>query len=191
MEDASMSVPGSAAKPNTETKQKIESKPVVENKPPVGNKGKSRKFWILIGFVILVVLAASTSFLTLPHFKGARIALGTKLGINGDTHKEKVKATLTLDPFLVNLADTDEIRFVKTTFQLGLAENPTEMSKTSVTTAAIRDAIISLLTSKKADQVLTPQGKEELRREILSRVNTIAPDIKVLQVYIVDFVVQL
>ena len=98
---------------------------------------------------------------------------------------------LSLDPFLLNLADTDEIRFVKVTFQLGLAEKPKEISKDSVVIAAIRDSIVSLLTSKKADQVLSPQGKEDLRHEIRSRVNTIAPEIKVMEVYIVDFVVQL
>jgi flagellar basal body-associated protein FliL len=80
---------------------------------------------------------------------------------------------------------------VKTTFQLGLAEVPKEEGKDPVTIAAIRDSIISLLSSKKAEQVLTPEGKETLRQEIRSRVNALSPKTKVLEVYIVDFVVQL
>jgi flagellar protein FliL len=184
-----MSVQGSTAKPNAETKQKIESKPVVENKPPVKEPGKPRKFWILIGAVILVVVVGGGSFLAFPYFKGARTALWTKFA--GDDAKKEVKATLALEPFLVNLADTDETRFVKTTFQLGLAEVPKEDTKNGVAVAAIRDSIVSLLSSKKAEQILTPQGKDTLRKEIRSRVNTISPKTKVLEVYIVDFVVQL
>jgi flagellar protein FliL len=193
MEDSFMAEPGSTAKPNAETKQKIESKPIVENKAVDSDEpqGKSRKLWILIGALIFVLVAAGTGFMVLPFTKGARTALWTKV-MGKATHKsEEVKATLPLEPFLVNLADSDEVRFVKTTFQLGLAEEPTEEMKNGAAIAAIRDSIISLLTSKKSEQILTPEGKDVLRHEIRSRVNSISPKTKVLEVYIVDFVVQL
>jgi len=177
-----------SAKPVAENK-KIESKPVVENKPPA-EPGKSRKFLILICAVALVILAGGTSFFVLPAFKGARAALFKKSATA--PKKEVVKGTMALEPFLVNLADTDEVRFVKTTFQLGLAEETKEgEGKGSVATPAIRDSIISLLSSKRAEQILTPEGKETLRKEIRARVNTISPKLNVLEVYIVDFVVQL
>ena len=51
--------------------------------------------------------------------------------------------------------------------------------------------VISLLSSKKAEQILTPQGKDTLRKEVRSKVNSLSPDLNVLEVYIVDFVVQL
>jgi flagellar FliL protein len=191
MEGSSMMAAGSTAKATAETKQKTESKPTVENKPAVETKGKSRAFWVLIGFVALVAIAGGTVFLTSPSLKGARGAIWMKSSQSETDNKEHVKATLPLDPFLVNLADTDQVRFVKTTFQLGLAEVPKEEGKDPVTIAAIRDSIISLLSSKKAEQVLTPEGKETLRQEIRSRVNALSPKTKVLEVYIVDFVVQL
>jgi flagellar protein FliL len=186
-----MIVPGSTAKPTAETKQKIESKPIVENKTAVEDKKISLKFWIVIGSLVLMLVAGSATFLTLPYFKNARTALWTKIGGKGGVKQEQVKVTMPLEPFLVNLADTDEIRFVKTTFQLGLAEEPDGDVKKDVTVAAIRDSIISLLSSKKAEQILTPQGKDALRKEIRSRVNTLSPKTRVLEVYIVDFVVQL
>jgi flagellar protein FliL len=179
-----------SAKPVAENK-KIESKPVVENKAPADAPGKSRKFLILICAVALVILAGGTSFFVLPAFKGARAALFKK-SASTEQKKEVVKGTMALEPFLVNLADTDEVRFVKTTFQLGLAEEMKEgEGKGSVAVPAIRDAIISLLSSKRAEQILTSEGKETLRKEIRARVNTISPTLKVLEVYIVDFVVQL
>ena len=104
---------------------------------------------------------------------------------------EQVKDTLALEPFLVNLADQDDVHFVKTTFQLGLGEKAGEETKNPVVVAAIRDSIISLLSSMRAEQILSPQGKEALRKEIRTRVNQESPKLKVIEVFIVDFVVQL
>jgi flagellar basal body-associated protein FliL len=188
MEESFMAESGSMAK--SETKQKIESKPIVENKPADQAQSPSGKRWILLGLAAFILVGASTAFMALPYTREARAAIWKK--VMGPAHrKEEVKATLALDPFLVNLADSDEIRFVKTTFQLGLAEEPKEGMKNGAVIAAIRDSIISLLTSKKAEQILTPEGKDALRHEIKSKVNSIVPEAKVLEVYIVDFVVQL
>jgi flagellar FliL protein len=166
-----------------EVKGKMESKPMVENKPGVEPKGRSRFFWALIGFGFFLVLG-SAAFFAAPYVK-------TKMAKKSVPQREQVKATMTLDPFLVNLADKQEIRFLKTTLQLGLAEEPKEEAKKDVVVAAIRDSIISLLTSKTAEEILSSQGKDKLREEVRLRVRSAAPDIKVLEVYIVDFVVQL
>jgi len=166
-------------KPKAEAKQKVESKPIVENKPEPETK-KSKKLLLPIGLLIFAIIASGVTFLAFPYFKGHR-----------KPSQEHVKATLALEPFLVNLADTGEARFVKATFQLGLAEESNEDARNVVAVAAMRDSIISLLTSKTSEQILTPQGKDKLREEIRSRVNAISPRIKVLEVYIVDFVVQL
>ena len=173
--------------PAADTKSKpkadiVESKPAVENKPAAESRGKSRIFIIAVSAVTLIVLGAA-AFFAAPYIKA-------KFKKSGPP-REEVKATLALDPFLVNLADREEIRFVKTTFQLGLAEEPKEEEKNSVVTASIRDSIISLLSSKTAEQILTPEGKDKLREEIRSRIRSIAPRMRVLEVYIVDFVVQL
>ncbi len=178
--------------PEAQSKQKVESKPIVENKPEAEHTAKSGKRWILIGAAAFVLIAAGAAFWAIPHFRGT----GKASADGKATHSEKpsieqVKGTLALEPFLVNLADTEESRFVKSTFQLGLAEEPSENEKDAVAIAAMRDSIITLLSSKTADQILTPQGKDKLREEIRMRVASVAPQIKVVEVYIVDFVVQL
>jgi flagellar protein FliL len=173
------------AKTKVDAKAKVESKPIVENKPGVETKGKSRKLLWIAMCAAFIIIAGSAAFFAAPYLKG-KMGKSTK-----KPQPEQVKATLALDPFLVNLADKDEIRFVKTTFQLGLAEEPKEEAKSGAAIAAIRDSIISLLSSKTAEQILTTEGKDILREEIRSRVRSVAPHINVLEVYIVDFVVQL
>ena len=158
-------------------------------------KPRSKKLWfILIGVVILGGAGALGYRMVFP-------AGPTKSHPGSDSQQEAaaqatgkmsdVKSTLTLDSFLVNLADKEDMRFVKAQFQLGMAEPAAELPKDPVILAATRDAIISLLSAKRSDEILTPEGKQELRKEIRNRVNAILPKGKVNEVYIVDFVVQL
>jgi len=170
-------------------KQRIDSKPMVENKAGAeAPKEKSRKGLILAGSLIFVLALGGVAFFAYVHFfKGnKKIEAPKEIAIT-----EQVKDTLALEPFLVNLADQDETHFAKTTFQLGLGEKAGEETKNSVAIAAIRDSIISLLSSKRAEQILSTQGKDELRKEIRTRVNQLSPKLKVVEVFIVDFVVQL
>lgn len=175
-----------------DSKPKTESKPIVENKAETESPKKSGKLRLLIGAIALVLIVGGVAFWAYSHFIG-----GAKSGSEAKAEHiqkpvfEQVKATLALEPFLVNLADKEESRFVKGTFQMGLAEELSEKEKDAVAIAAMRDSIITLLSSKTADQILTPQGKDKLREEIRARVNVVSPQLKVLEVFIVDFVVQL
>jgi flagellar FliL protein len=109
------------------------------------------------------------------------------------TEVSKVKSMMSLDAFLVNLADQDATRFVKVTFRLGLddVKSGEEYGADPVILAATRDKIISILSTKTAETILTPEGKEQLRKEIGEKVNPILPKGKIVEVFIMDFVVQL
>lgn len=150
---------------------------------------KKRRLGIVrvIVAVLTVMLVGGGTFLYFRLFRGNRTVQASA------SAKIAVRSTLGLDPFLVNLADKGEVRFVKASFRIGLAgeKEADELGKDPVFTAAVRDAIISLLTAKTSDQILTPAGKEALRREILVKVNALMPQGKAHEVYIVDFMVQL
>jgi flagellar protein FliL len=163
-----------------EANEKAESKPVVESKPAIKPKRKVLKILILSG---ILVVAGSAVILSIGFLRPGHKP--------NKPERVSVKAILALDPFLVNLADPHETRFVKTTFQLGLEKEWKGEAKNSAATAAMRDSIISLLSSKTSDQILTAQGKDQLRDEIRARMNALSPDLKVIEVYIVDIVVQL
>jgi flagellar FliL protein len=161
-------------------------------------KPKRGKIFIILGAVLILVIVGDVAFRVISYFRTpqqhpAEANTGAKPGHDAEAKKKKpeVKSTLSLDSFLVNLADKEEVRFVKAQFQLGMAESNEEMAKDPVILAATRDTIISLLSSKTSEQIMTPQGKDQLREEIRNRVNAILPKGKVSEVFIVDFVVQL
>lgn len=54
----------------------------------------------------------------------------------------------------------------------------------------INDLIISLISSKKFEDVYTAEGKEMLREEIATQINTMLPDYHISYVYFTEFVVQ-
>jgi flagellar protein FliL len=184
--------PEKQKKQKGDAKQQMESNPIVETKSEAEPSKKSKKLLILIGAVVLLLAAGGAVFWAIPHFRGTgKASTGEKTEKAEKPKAEQVKTTLALDPFLVNLADADESRFVKGTFKLGLAEELKEEGDNTVAIAAMRDSIITLLSTKTADQILTSEGKNKLREEIRDRVNAVAPEMKVLEVFIVDFVVQL
>lgn len=94
-----------------------------------------------------------------------------------------------VDPFIVNLADMPEVRYLKLTVKLEL-ENQEVSAELAGRTPQVRDTILVLLSSKDAASIRTPQGKFQLRDEITQRVNSLLPKAGVRAAYFTDFVVQ-
>ncbi|HSL03251.1 MAG TPA: flagellar basal body-associated FliL family protein [Nitrospiraceae bacterium] len=94
-----------------------------------------------------------------------------------------------VDPFIVNLADTPEVRYLKLTVKLEL-ESQDASAELASRVPQLRDTILVLLTSKDAASIRTPQGKFQLRDEITQRVNSLLPKPGVRAAYFTDFVVQ-
>jgi flagellar FliL protein len=94
-----------------------------------------------------------------------------------------------LEPFLLNLADHGELRFLKVSIKLEL-DRPEEKTDFQNKTPAIRDALLVLLSSKESQLLRTVNGKRRVREEIMTRVNGVMSKGKVANVYFTDFIIQ-
>jgi flagellar protein FliL len=94
-----------------------------------------------------------------------------------------------LEPFIVNIYDGQEIRYLKIKVEFELA-NPQAKSDLDAKVAPLRDAILILLTTKTMQEIQDLQGKNQLREQILAAASKIVPPSKVTKVYFTDFVVQ-
>lgn len=106
---------------------------------------------------------------------------------------EDVKKVIELPPFIVNLADTDNARYLRMTVSLGVggeeggeSEKPDQLFMTRV-----RNAMLAVLSEKKSDEILTPEGKAKLRKELLKAAKAASEEPHVEAIYITDFIVQL
>lgn len=94
-----------------------------------------------------------------------------------------------LKSFLVNLADPGRRRYLRTTLNLSLhREADTEVLEEAK--PRIRDAVLMLLSSKLASELLTVDGKVRLHDEIVNQVNATLSKEIVAEVYFVDFIIQ-
>lgn len=94
-----------------------------------------------------------------------------------------------LEPFIVNIYDGQELRYLKVKVEMEMS-SPAVKPELDGRLAAMRDAILVVLTSKTLQDIQDMQGKNQLREEILAAVSKIVAQGKVTKVYFTDFVVQ-
>ena len=100
--------------------------------------------------------------------------------------EEVLGAIAPVDPFVVNLKGG---RFIRLQMQLEFVERDIP-SRLLQRAPIVRDAVITLLTTKTADDMLERDGKEKLRKELRNLVNEAMKKELVKQVYFTQFVVQ-
>ncbi|MFB6261741.1 MAG: flagellar basal body-associated protein FliL [Thiohalorhabdaceae bacterium] len=94
-----------------------------------------------------------------------------------------------LDEFVVNLARSSRTRYLKTTIQLEL-EDKSLVKTIEKRKPQIRDALIILLSNQSVDGLEQMEGKYELKRQVVARLNSLLGDDSVRNVYFTEFVIQ-
>jgi len=150
-----------------------------EQKKPA--KGSSKNLLMIIGILVLALVGGVFAYMYFAGGKGKDEA-------KNEERKTPIKTVLiALDPFVVNLAEQG--RFLKVTMQFELADvlnQPLVVEKTP----QLRDAIITLVSSKSADAVSSPEGKFQLKDELLLRANQAIGKEIFKNLYFTEFVMQ-
>ena len=160
-----------------EKEEKLEGEE--EGQEPKKKKGKNLILIIIIAVAVLAGGAGAFFFFTKSSNKAQK----------AEETKAAEGVTFALEPFVVNLSDPTGTRFLKVSLQLELAGTAV-MEKAKEKTPQIRDAIITLLTSKTSDALISPEGRLQLKDEINIRINQVLGENSVKNVYLTDFVMQ-
>ena len=109
---------------------------------------------------------------------------------HGEGEGKKGDASLVhLVPFILNVGDTKDPRFLKLAVCLDLSA-PTLAERVKTRNGAIRDAVIMIVTSKTAQDIMSAEGRLQLKDELLERINSVLGNKAVKGIYFTDFVVQ-
>jgi flagellar basal body-associated protein FliL len=100
---------------------------------------------------------------------------------------------IALEPFVVNLADTSSPRYlrIKVSLMIDDAAKLKELTETSALQLKLRDVILQTLTGKISTDLITEEGKKQLRTEIQSKVAGYFKKPKLVDVMFTEFVIQL
>lgn len=161
----------------------------------VEEENGKKKLFIIIGAAVAVVLiGAIAAFMLMgkgnknqPAPEGQPAAEAAPAAPPAATGG--ASTVYSLDPFIVNIYDGQELRYLKVRIEMEMA-SPSIQSELEARLAAIRDAILVVLTTKTLQEIQDVQGKNQLREEILQAVSKIVAQGKVTRIYFTDFVVQ-
>jgi flagellar basal body-associated protein FliL len=101
-----------------------------------------------------------------------------------------VGSTVALETFIVNLTGAGDRAYLRVGITLQLSRPPAR-NKEEIPVALVRDTILSVLSTARADQLLQPDGKHQLKTEILQALKDRAPQLGVEDVYFTEFLVQM
>jgi flagellar FliL protein len=139
---------------------------------------------LILIIVVLVVALAGGIAAYLLLFSGAHKPAA-------ETKKEEVKDAKTtlvaLDAFVLNLSERGRFLKVSMQFELTSAMNLPLVTEKN---PQLRDAIITLVSSKSVESVSSPEGKFQLKDELLLRANQAMGKDVFKNLYFTEFVMQ-
>lgn len=112
------------------------------------------------------------------------------MGSSRSTHAGENRSSeypLPLETFVVNLGG-GERGYLRVGIALGLSRVPAR--KEDLPVALVRDTILSVLSTVRAQQLAEADGKNKLKAEILQALKDRAPQLGVVEVYFTEFLVQ-
>lgn len=152
--------------------------------PPAPPRGKFKKILVL---ALITVMLAVGGLLAYLLFSDDPDPAGTPS--QAATAPPGVKAILSLEPFLVNLADRDSRRYLKLKLDLELSQEKS-VKDLEKSLSPIRDAVILLLSSKAYNDIATVEGKRQLKDDIQQKLAAIPGGRQVTNIYFTEFVAQ-
>jgi len=158
---------------------------------------KKKKKPILMIAVILVVLivggAGAFFFLNKGSSNSAKNTQ-TQSASSESVMNDKNVHIKNLPSMIVNLADPSGDRYLKISLALVMngKEKPkgSESSGDTLEDAAIKNAIITVISTKTSDTLLTLSGKEELKKQLIKAINSALGEDAVRDIYFTDFIIQ-
>jgi flagellar FliL protein len=102
---------------------------------------------------------------------------------------KQVGPMVSIDPFIVNIIDDEESRYLKAAITIEVNNQDVSM-EVGERMPQIKDAVLLLVGNKTFSELQDLQGKIQLRAELINRINGILLKGKVKRIYFTDFVVQ-
>jgi flagellar FliL protein len=130
-----------------------------------GGKKKSKLKLIIIALVVLAIGGGAAGYFLL--MKKAKPASGH---VEEESHeKAKAPVFLVLDPFTVNLQQENGDQYLQVAMTVQV-EDDKQSEEIKVYLPQVRSRVLMILSSKKASEINTPEGKKLLADDIIAQI---------------------
>lgn len=144
--------------------------------------GSNRLVIILLTLTLIVLIGIAVTIGYLYVFKGAKTATATVK--SGKVIEEK---TLSLEEFIVNLADEDK-GFIKIKIVLAFTDKKVE-KEIQTKMPQVRSTVIKEL-RKKTSKDFSNGGEDKVIKELVEKINGVLDNGKITNIYLYDIVIQ-
>ena len=152
---------------------KIKADPKADAAAPAPSGGKGKLF-ILIGAAVLVLGLGGGAGWYFMHGNSAEAAAEPAKKEHGSSKKKKKDEAppeyVAIEPFTVNLQPEHGDQYLQVAFTLQV-DSPEQVELIKANMAKVRSRVLLLLSGKKASEISTVEGKQQLAGEILAAVN--------------------
>jgi flagellar FliL protein len=153
----------------------------------------SKKLLLIVLGAILLLGGGGGWFLFLSPWKvvdGRALPGMQKVPESGKKpEKETSNFIYKMDPFIVNLSDSERMRYLKLRLEIESSEGKGN-EEYEKRLPQLRDTVLSLLASKASKEIMDSDGKKRLRNEIATRLNRLLTTFQIETVYFAEFVIQ-
>jgi flagellar basal body-associated protein FliL len=103
--------------------------------------------------------------------------------------KGRVKDSLHLETFVLNLADREQRSYLRVGIDLGLGRKMGK-GENAPPVGEVRDIILGVLAQSRVEELLTAAGKAKLKEDVLQALQQRVPELEVEEVYFTEFLIQ-
>jgi flagellar FliL protein len=154
--------------------------------PPAG-KSRQKILIIVLSVLLLAGAGAATWFFFFRHPPEAGAVKAAK------PEAPKIPVFVVMEPFVVNLQSEGADQFLQVALTLQVGSNE-QVDQFKLYMPQIRSRILTLLSSKRASEINTPEGKKKLITDVMSTLkkpfSSGGPAQEVVDVFFTSFVIQ-
>lgn len=152
-------------------------------------KKKSKKFLFIILGVVILALGGGGFFAYTKFFAPKPVIEGEEKIEEQVNPLEAIGEMFQLEQFVVNLAHPQGKRYLKLKVEIEL-ESAEAVEVAAKASPKLQDVVIMMLTSMTFEEVMTPEGKIQIKDELLERFNQVMRPERIRNIYFTEFVVQ-
>ncbi len=139
---------------------------------------ETRRRGFFFPILMIAILVAGTWFWIIRSPEAPELEASTR-----------VKSTLHLETFVLNLADPDQRSYLRVGIDLGLGRD-VRKGENAPPVAQMRDTILSVLGEARVEELQTEKGKSKLKDDLLRALQERAPGQSIEEVYFTEFLIQ-